>query len=317
MATIVVFVENLLVMRSIVDETRPAGLNIGIPNNTLNLAQTVVANNNPKRLLPSNQLVFSQNAHNGLHVLSASNFLAIQQFVPKPKYKEILVSDLLAMTHMARTVLWNKVSQSINFSHAVNVWRGAYNQITFVGTAGYQIVKNAIASNTLALRQGIAVYQATNTYALNVTVAPSLGSYNPVLVQIPPVPVVYHNVILESDDLGLSTTLNVPLLDSPTDVIQHQRINRTTRAGDLIIFRDTTWPINEILTYKFSNLSAIESKNLLAFLNATVGYSIFLFDHEGVKWRGFILNPEASVTQSARAGCHSFDAEIKFQGDQV
>lgn len=98
------------------------------------------------------------------------------------------------------------------------------------------------------------------------------------------------------------------------DEISFQRINRQTRGGDLILFRDNQWPKTERLHLTFDFDTNARGLRLLQFIRDYIGLEMNYRDHENRLWVGIIANPETELVQTAR---HSFHIEVIFEGDQV
>lgn len=98
------------------------------------------------------------------------------------------------------------------------------------------------------------------------------------------------------------------------DNISFQRVNRRTRGGDLILFRDVDWPKTEVLTLTFNFSRESEARALINLVRATIGRIIQYRDHENRLWEGVIQNPDAEITQPGR---NTFQIQINFEGDQV
>ena len=94
--------------------------------------------------------------------------------------------------------------------------------------------------------------------------------------------------------------------------VEITRINRKSRGGDQIIYKDLAWPITKTISYKFSYLSQTDVYNLMNFINLTLGQNILLIDFETRSWIGVIITPAAKITQPEREG---FSAQFEFQGD--
>lgn len=92
------------------------------------------------------------------------------------------------------------------------------------------------------------------------------------------------------------------------------RINRRTRGGDLIIFRDADWPKTETLSMTFDFDTDAEMKAMLNMIRETAGYFINYRDHENRLWFGVIQNPD---TQAEQTGRNSYRISLVFEGDQV
>ncbi len=109
-----------------------------------------------------------------------------------------------------------------------------------------------------------------------------------------------------------SITVRLPSPDfDNSEKLDFDRINRKTRGGDLIIFRDEEWTHTQTLSYRFSFMTQSKVNRLLAFLKLTVGLTITLTDFEGFAWSGIITTPTGEVSQPERQG---FSAQFDFQG---
>lgn len=113
---------------------------------------------------------------------------------------------------------------------------------------------------------------------------------------------------------GLITlTLPSPDFDN-TEKLDFDRINRKTRGGDLIVFRDSIWTATKTLVYKFSYIPQVRINQLLQFMRLTMGLTIELIDFEGFVWNGIIMTPSGEVSQPGR---ENFTAQFEFQGSIV
>lgn len=110
---------------------------------------------------------------------------------------------------------------------------------------------------------------------------------------------------------GFTITLRDPDFDN-VERFEISRVNMKNRGGDLIIYRDPTWPTTKILDMKFSFLSEDQTRNLLYFLDVALGQIISLTDHEGRMWTGVITTPTGDVMQPGR---ENKTAHIVFQGE--
>lgn len=96
------------------------------------------------------------------------------------------------------------------------------------------------------------------------------------------------------------------------DDISFQRVNRKTRGGDLILFRDDQWPKTEVLDLTFDFDTDVEGHRLLQFIRATTGTNIYYRDHENRLWYGVIQNPDTELVAQGR---FTFTIHILFEGD--
>ncbi len=104
-----------------------------------------------------------------------------------------------------------------------------------------------------------------------------------------------------------------PVLGNSND-LAFQRINRRTRGGDLIIFRDADWPKTETLNLTFDFDTDAEMKRFLGMVRETAGQFIYYRDHENRLWYGVIQNPDTKATQTGR---NSYVISVTFEGDQA
>ena len=110
----------------------------------------------------------------------------------------------------------------------------------------------------------------------------------------------------------LSVTLKSPEFGD-ADNLAFQRIDVQSRGGDRLTFSDPDWPKTEILEFTIAALSEVAIDELIAFVNASMGQEIGLLDWYGQQWRGIIIAPDTTVSETA-AG---FSITLRFQGVQV
>lgn len=99
-----------------------------------------------------------------------------------------------------------------------------------------------------------------------------------------------------------------------SDQISFQRVNRRSRGGDLIIFRDAEWPKTEQLHLTFDFQEESDYRRMIDLVVATVGKIIRYRDHENRLWEGVIANPEVEASQVSK---NSWVIPIVFEGDLV
>src|SRR5713101_7620616 len=99
---------------------------------------------------------------------------------------------------------------------------------------------------------------------------------------------------------SLILTLSGPDFDN-SDKIAFDRVNRTTRGGDLIITRDSQWPIEEVLIYHWGALKQKDIINAQKFVKQTLGQIINITDYQGRTYQGVIRTPMGEAAQPARS----------------
>ncbi len=90
-----------------------------------------------------------------------------------------------------------------------------------------------------------------------------------------------------------------------------QRINRRSRANDLVVYRDPTWVKSDNITIKLSHLNEYQKYNLINFLEFNTGHIVQYRDYENNLWQGFIMNPSVPFIQTAPC---TYECEIQFSG---
>jgi hypothetical protein len=110
---------------------------------------------------------------------------------------------------------------------------------------------------------------------------------------------------------NLSITLRNPDFGN-TESIESRRIQRQTRGGDLITYRDSRWSKTIIIGYKITILSETELYKWQTFLRVSLGKLCTLVDYEGRTWQGVILTPNDETSQPAR---EIYSAGFQFQGE--
>jgi hypothetical protein len=105
-------------------------------------------------------------------------------------------------------------------------------------------------------------------------------------------------VTLRSPDFGNKTKIEV------------RKINRKSRGGDIIMYRDSEWPRTSFYQVSFSFLKEQQAKDLLKFLMDTLGEIISFTDHEGFTRNGIVITPNDPIVQ---AGREDFQASFEIQ----
>jgi hypothetical protein len=147
---------NFFVPSGFADSARPAGLDIGIASNVLSVTQQVTVRQIPIRLSASSQLNLSQQAYQRNVKLSAGNFLNLQHQVARPKFA--IATSFLFMTQLGRTVLWEQLSQQIDFNQSANSSNGISNSMGIQQTVNVNVVKHISVTQTFGVQSKVAVF---------------------------------------------------------------------------------------------------------------------------------------------------------------
>lgn len=96
------------------------------------------------------------------------------------------------------------------------------------------------------------------------------------------------------------------------------RINRKSRGGKVMSFRDPDWPQFTLLDMNISMLNQTQIDNFKSFLSSTQGLLVGVIDHDGFVWNGVITTPDTTITQlSGTVSCPNYATSFQFEGQQV
>ena len=183
------------------------------------------------------------------------------------------------------------------------------------------------AENTLALTQALSILgefarAANNTLNLVQTVGVRFDKISECLYD-PQVGTGGISTIVPT--FGIATlTLTHPFVTPTTTLVltnpnfgntegfQFSRINRESRGGSLLIFRDPTWPERIVLSITVDFLKEAQKASLLQFFEDSLGTEIGLLDNENRQWKGIVINPDAEVTQ---VGKDNYSVTFEFEGE--
>ena len=181
--------------------------------------------------------------------------------------------------------------------------KGTSSTLDLTSEVDFNIDATVNGNTTLSLTQAISYYlidensdKVYNQFG-PLPAAPTLGTATLTLTHPYAAPTL--TVILRNPEFG------------NTEDITFTRINRETRAGTLRIFTDPNWPVIERLSVEVNNLKASDKTSLLQFFNDSLGKEVGFLDHENRQWRGFIVNPDAAVSETRRG---RFTVSFEFEG---
>jgi hypothetical protein len=188
-----------------------------------------------------------------------------------------------------------------------------------------EAVFNNAAVSTLNLSQAVVAAKVTATTRCDYD--PSIGSNSNPLAPAPPRATIPPPAVVPIDRFKLvyphfgrlavgealqdELVLRAPRFGN-REGVQTTRVNRETRNGTLIIYRDPIWPEFFQLTVEFGGLSETQGRGLLTFIESNLGLEIGIQDHEGHYWTGFITNPDEAVIQDGRCR-YSASLQIEAQ----
>jgi hypothetical protein len=301
MAEIVVVTGNLLTFLESVEVTRPDNLIVQVPSDTFQIFQFAQVEQNPKHVSVGNFFSIIDDAHLTNPVAKLTNTLQFVQQVIRTKYGNAV--NYISFTQNTRTVGYEILNDTFMISQSLSVSRGLTNNLIYTQTVSFNIVKVQQITQSLSLIQAVRIYKYNDPRFVAIDASSGTQDFTPITLVYGPI-----TLPLCIPDFGDKDEINVT------------RVNRETRAGGRIIYKDPIWPIVETLTFKLSNLNQIQVKTLLDFIQNTLGTTITLIDHYGTTWVGIITNPEAQAEQNVivrRDNCPAFSIELSFQGQHA
>ncbi len=302
MAVILIHTSNLLVMGSNVEVERPDSLKIEFVNHTISLTQNMVLND-PDVLIIAANLLITQSVSEST-VFRRSNLHDITFFSNVYRDKGLhFANSNLQLSHKATSADFVTANSVLTISQTLVGSRSFSQILSLTQALGLNIVDAVTITQNPGLISAVSVFKENNPQLINIPV--------PVFPSSP------SNVILT---FGTKTmTLRPPILGDMNS-LEHAKINRRTRGGELIVFRDPSWPRTEKLHYRFENVSEKSAKDFLEFVDASLGQDITLTDYEGFNWTGIIVNPESIIEQIMRGKHYECDLpfafDLEFQGEQ-
>lgn len=164
--------------------------------------------------------------------------------------------------------------------------------------AGFSVDGLRLPESTIGLSYGVSYYIVSDSfcdYEINVGSTTETG--------LPALPV--EPTIVKTDRISLAypavaptTTLyfNAPEWGNLHEIYQ-RRIDRRSRGGTRIIYRDSDWRKHEIFKITLTNVTEAESDNLLSFFSNSIGEPILYTDYESQEWTVIVLNPEEQIVR--------------------
>lgn len=129
-----------------------------------------------------------------------------------------------------------------------------------------------------------------------------------------PVLVTADHIVLTYPYTSPTTTISLPNPQlGNTETYKHQRVANRTRNGKLILFDKSYWPKFTSLKYSFRALTESNKTDITNFVALSLANEIGILDYESRQWRGFIISPNAPVSDVGRIGCN-YTWDIEFQG---
>lgn len=112
-------------------------------------------------------------------------------------------------------------------------------------------------------------------------------------------------MIIDSIDVG-------PVLFGNTETLDKSVIQNTNPHGGVFLFRDSSWPTNDIRTYKVQ-VSQLVRDSLIDSIVLNLGKEITITDHYGDDYNAILLRPDVVIsTLTDRKTCKVYELEFQF-----
>ncbi len=264
--------------------------------NTLTLDQLVTKNIRTRRA--SNNLSLQQflTVKRSITNLSVGNALSLQQIAQKTAISINIYQGLILWQTVKRPI-WQKINQSLPLVQTLigHGTKGTNNPLALNQSIGLQIIRNISIVHPIVWSGTVAAYGQGSQFILPVVPAPNPQT-------------------LVTFTYG-SFTFDVRAPDwNDSQKLEFSRIDRRSRGGDLIIYRDPNWPESICLKMQFIALTEAQSQLFKKLYRMSIGKMIQYDDHLGQSWAGILLNPAEPIVQTGR---EQWSVNIELQGSQI
>jgi hypothetical protein len=212
--------------------------------------------------------------------------------------KKDAVTSTMALTETINAGKGKDVTDALALTETVDLlgmfWRTVSHNLGLVNSAAFQFTSLSCAKKQFQPQVGF----TTDTGVLVPSgIVPSLpgGILTLTFPYVSPT----TTLVLRNPEFGNKDSLNF------------NRINRTTRGGELIVYSDPQWPKTQKLALEVRSLVPSQAANLLTFFDQSLGLEIGLLDQEGRQWRGIITNPDTPIINPERG---DYAVSFEFEG---
>lgn len=209
------------------------------------------------------------------------------------------------------------ISNAFNFTQVVTPqnYQTATNQFSLIAAADTSDTEFEQGFNQGTIKQHV-TYKISGSPCIEKDFSPAVGSGTdnyPVMDTTEPV-LAHADLTLTYPAITPTTTLALknPVFGN-TDNLVFQRVDRTTRGGDRIVYVDPTWPRDQVLDFQVENMSEEQAEAVAAFINESLGKLVGLLDWEGTQWQGIIVAPDTELVESVTG----YSMKLRFQGGRT
>ena len=261
----------------------------------------------------------------GVRSVSIEQVLTLVQQIAVNREINVDLTSFLSLAHELGRVFDESTSSILDL---VQVAERVFDAASILDLVQTVIVFNPReAENTIALTQAISVLgefarAASNILNLTQTVGVRFDTINTCLYDpqvgtggISTIAPVFGVATLTLTHPFVTPTTTLVLTNpnfGNTESLHFSRINRESRGGTLLIFRDPTWPERQALNITVDFLKEAQKASLLQFFQDSLGTEIGLLDNENRQWKGIVVNPDAEVTQ---VGKDNYSVTFEFEGE--
>lgn len=254
---------------------------------------------NIRTRVSGSSLLFSQavSFHKTINKISIGNTLTLTQDGRPTPISLTLIQTLFQWQNAYRN-LGGNVSNQLSLSQVVadSNSKGTNATVAFTQSVAVKIVRNIAV---------VTQYAAVS----NAAITSSAG----VALIINPTTIVPQSKVTFT--FGAFTfQVRKPDFDNSTK-LEFSRINRRSRGGDLIIYRDPMWPESITLMMSFSLLSPTDKDNFKRLFKVSLGELVRYDDYLGQSWSGIILNPGEPIVQYGLGD--RFTTKVELQGSRI
>lgn len=229
-------------------------------------------------------IAFSQTVRISPVIVSANNALTFED--TDKKQPRLFAQGYISFYHSA-IAAYVPERDWLVFEDSVDYNKGYSNSVAITDSASFQLVRDRGITQSLSLTDRASSYIVQN-HCEPVTLQDVVFSYG-----------------------SLSVTIRPPQ-QGDKERNDQARINRRSRAQDLIVFRDPIWPKSTLLSWSFTALTREKAEEFQNFVKATAGYPIDVVDFNNQSWKMIILNPTMEIVNE-RGNCY-FSLSVDMEG---
>jgi hypothetical protein len=283
--------------------------------NVLDLSQSVAVS--PTYINVSQSLILSQLVQKNIRTRGPQSSLALGQTLGVQKVLNLAVGNFLDFQQQVRNrppiylsvqsplILWHSVKRPyvLDITHPLTL------------TQNLDVEASTGTRQTLGLSHSVQVQVIRNfniSHALTFRSRTNISSVGPNFI-LPVRTDVVPSTLVTFTYGAFSFQTRTPDWNNK-NTLEFSRINRKSRGGDLIIYRDPQWPESITLDMTFSALTEQQKDQFRTLFRISLGRPILFVDHLGDTWAGIILNPGTEISQTGR---NQWQVEFQLQGSRT